>query len=200
MTSTSAGKVSLHGTACKGCRRRGRKCDRTLPTCLSCKDRGVACEGYVTRWPGVAARGKLAGKSIPVRDGTIPTRRTKRTIPHSRATTVHGQGTGAPHSVQIKGGELRRDNIRDRLPWLDGDFPSFALDSLPPRDGLEGPINYCRTVPCSIVELTWQLNTGVTQIFKSSAVSSSSAMGRTTAPMLGISSPSQIARFPCATP
>lgn len=57
---------TLHGTACKGCRRRGRKCDRTLPKCMSCKKRGVECEGYVTRWPGVAARGKLAGKSIPV--------------------------------------------------------------------------------------------------------------------------------------
>lgn len=57
---------SLHATACIGCRRRGRKCDRTLPTCLACEKRGVSCEGYVTKWPGVAARGKLAGKSIPV--------------------------------------------------------------------------------------------------------------------------------------
>ncbi|RGP81286.1 transcription factor [Fusarium longipes] len=60
--------ASLHATACIGCRRRGRKCDRTLPTCLSCEKRGVQCEGYVTKWPGVAARGKLAGKSIPVVD------------------------------------------------------------------------------------------------------------------------------------
>ncbi|OBS28440.1 hypothetical protein FPOA_02378 [Fusarium poae] len=63
--------VSYHGTACIGCRRRGRKCDRKLPTCLSCEKRGVQCEGYVTKWPGVAARGKLAGKSIPVVDSSV---------------------------------------------------------------------------------------------------------------------------------
>ncbi|KAJ4123049.1 hypothetical protein NW768_010041 [Fusarium equiseti] len=57
---------SLHATACIGCRRRGRKCDRTLPTCHACEKRGTPCEGYITKWPGVAARGKLAGKSIPV--------------------------------------------------------------------------------------------------------------------------------------
>lgn len=66
--------TSLHATACIGCRRRGRKCDRTLPTCLSCERRGVCCEGYVTKWPGVAARGKLAGKSIPVVDSSVAIR------------------------------------------------------------------------------------------------------------------------------
>ncbi|KAH8174078.1 fungal specific transcription factor domain-containing protein [Sarocladium implicatum] len=59
---------SRHATACKVCRRRGRKCDRALPFCHACKQRGVQCEGYVTRWPGVAARGKLAGKRVPVLD------------------------------------------------------------------------------------------------------------------------------------
>ncbi|EEU37233.1 uncharacterized protein NECHADRAFT_37047 [Fusarium vanettenii 77-13-4] len=63
-------QVAHHATACKGCRRRGRKCDRTLPACLSCRRRGVECEGYITRWPGVASRGKLAGKSIPVCDSS----------------------------------------------------------------------------------------------------------------------------------
>lgn len=70
---TRMSQVALHGTACKGCRRRGRKCDRTLPACLSCRRRGVECEGYVTRWPGVAARGKLAGKSIPVHEKSAKT-------------------------------------------------------------------------------------------------------------------------------
>ncbi|KAF2120267.1 fungal-specific transcription factor domain-containing protein [Lophiotrema nucula] len=50
------------GTACRTCRRRGRKCDRTLPACLSCSKRGVVCEGYVLRWVGAAARGPLAGQ------------------------------------------------------------------------------------------------------------------------------------------
>jgi hypothetical protein len=53
------------GTACKTCRRRGRKCDRSLPTCRSCSERGVDCEGYVLRWVGVAARGHLAGQTNP---------------------------------------------------------------------------------------------------------------------------------------
>ncbi|KAH7310758.1 fungal-specific transcription factor domain-containing protein [Stachybotrys elegans] len=61
--------MATHGTACRTCRRRGRKCDRTLPRCLSCEQRRVPCEGYITRWPGVAARGKLAGQSIPVYQG-----------------------------------------------------------------------------------------------------------------------------------
>ena len=55
-----------HGTACRTCRRRGRRCDKTLPACKACDQRRVQCEGYVTRWPGVAARGKLAGKTVPV--------------------------------------------------------------------------------------------------------------------------------------
>ncbi|KAH8653891.1 fungal-specific transcription factor domain-containing protein [Xylariales sp. PMI_506] len=60
------GSEPCHPTACKNCRRRGRKCDRTLPSCLSCQRRGTTCEGYITRWPGVAARGRLAGKTVPV--------------------------------------------------------------------------------------------------------------------------------------
>jgi hypothetical protein len=41
---------SQFGIACKTCRRRGRKCDRTLPKCMSCHQRGVECEGYTLRW------------------------------------------------------------------------------------------------------------------------------------------------------
>ena len=60
-----------HPTACRTCRRRGRKCDKLLPTCQSCNARGSPCEGYVTRWPGVAARGRLAGKTVPVNPGRL---------------------------------------------------------------------------------------------------------------------------------
>ena len=48
------------GIACKTCRRRGRKCDRALPKCMSCHGRGVECEGYPLRWVGLAARGRMA--------------------------------------------------------------------------------------------------------------------------------------------
>jgi hypothetical protein len=51
------------GIACKTCRRRGRKCDRTLPKCMSCHRRGVECEGYTLRWVGLAARGSMAGRT-----------------------------------------------------------------------------------------------------------------------------------------
>ncbi|KUJ17254.1 uncharacterized protein LY89DRAFT_696763 [Mollisia scopiformis] len=58
-------RADVFGTACKTCRRRGRKCDRSLPTCTSCSQRGVECEGYVLRWVGVAARGYLASQTSP---------------------------------------------------------------------------------------------------------------------------------------
>lgn len=52
--------------ACKNCRRRGRKCDKQIPTCHACRARGDECEGYRMRWPGVAARGHLAYRSVPL--------------------------------------------------------------------------------------------------------------------------------------
>lgn len=59
-----------HGTVCKTCRRRGKKCDKLLPECSTRVDKGIKCEGHVFRWSGVASRGKLAGKRIPVTDST----------------------------------------------------------------------------------------------------------------------------------
>lgn len=47
---------NLFGIACKTCRRRGRKCDRRLPLCMSCSIRGVECEGYVLRWVTAAVK------------------------------------------------------------------------------------------------------------------------------------------------
>ncbi|KFY34747.1 hypothetical protein V494_06501 [Pseudogymnoascus sp. VKM F-4513 (FW-928)] len=50
---------NIFGVACKTCRRRGRKCDRSLPKCNSCSLRGVECEGYVLRWvDGAPSKGK----------------------------------------------------------------------------------------------------------------------------------------------
>ncbi|KIV82574.1 hypothetical protein PV11_04675 [Exophiala sideris] len=51
------------GIACKTCRRRGRKCDRSLPTCTNCILRGVECEGYVLRWVKANVRGTLPGQA-----------------------------------------------------------------------------------------------------------------------------------------
>lgn len=100
--------MALHPTACRGCRRRGRKCDRTLPSCVSCTRRGVPCEGYITRWPGVAARGKLAGKSIPVHNSltaAAPTTasRDKRARPFPSKPTELGCAPFAGPSKQKDG-------------------------------------------------------------------------------------------------
>ncbi|KAF5638128.1 Zn(2)-Cys(6) zinc finger domain protein [Fusarium sp. NRRL 52700] len=55
---------------CKTCVRRRIKCDRSVPSCLKCCSRGLECPGYgvFLRWDqGVASRGKLTGKSVPLR-------------------------------------------------------------------------------------------------------------------------------------
>ena len=53
--------------ACHNCRRRRLKCDRALPECLKCIEKGQECLGYqrLFRWEqGVASRGKMAGKTF----------------------------------------------------------------------------------------------------------------------------------------
>lgn len=39
-----------HGAACITCRRQGRRCDKTVPSCRTCVERGSLCEGYLLRW------------------------------------------------------------------------------------------------------------------------------------------------------
>ncbi|KAF2496533.1 hypothetical protein BU16DRAFT_580652 [Lophium mytilinum] len=58
------------GTACRTCRRQGRKCDKVVPACGSCVKKRIECEGYVLRWAGLASRGKNAGRQIPVMENT----------------------------------------------------------------------------------------------------------------------------------
>ncbi len=53
--------------ACHNCRRERRKCDRNVPSCLKCIQRGRECLGYqgLFRWgQGMASRGKLRGISF----------------------------------------------------------------------------------------------------------------------------------------
>jgi hypothetical protein len=57
-------------TDCRVCNRRRIKCDRRAPTCAKCEKRGLTCSGYgvLLKWDqGVASRGKLKGKSLPVK-------------------------------------------------------------------------------------------------------------------------------------
>lgn len=58
-------RKNLFGIACKTCRRRGRKCDRTLPTCINCSLRGAECEGYVLRWVNAAVERESLPNQTP---------------------------------------------------------------------------------------------------------------------------------------
>lgn len=58
-------RKNLFGIACKTCRRRGRKCDRTLPTCMNCRLRGAECEGYVLRWVHAAVEREIIADQTP---------------------------------------------------------------------------------------------------------------------------------------
>lgn len=56
---------------CRTCNRRRIKCDRSLPTCKKCGLKDLQCPGYGLRiqWgQGVASRGKLTGKTLPILD------------------------------------------------------------------------------------------------------------------------------------
>jgi hypothetical protein len=60
-------------TSCWTCRRRRLKCDRALPECHKCSASEHPCQGYSEsrplRWTnGIASRGKLMGKRVPIID------------------------------------------------------------------------------------------------------------------------------------
>ena len=61
--------ITNENTDCRTCNRRRIKCDRSLPTCKKCGLKDLKCPGYGLRiqWgQGVASRGKLTGKTLPV--------------------------------------------------------------------------------------------------------------------------------------
>ncbi|OAP60100.1 hypothetical protein AYL99_05102 [Fonsecaea erecta] len=60
---------------CRTCNRRRIRCDRTLPTCKKCALKELTCPGYGLRiqfGQGVASRGKLTGKTLPVLEPAPP--------------------------------------------------------------------------------------------------------------------------------
>lgn len=142
---------SLHGTACKGCRRRGRKCDRTLPTCLSCEHRGVACEGYITRWPGVAARGKLAGKSIPISDSLVVISKASPT--RARQRHAHSTLAGSSDSKHNTSSNLSRQPSGSRLVSHDPLYHSSSLVNIlssAGNDDMDKLIKHCMLTPAHL--------------------------------------------------
>ncbi|KAL0259925.1 hypothetical protein SLS55_005668 [Diplodia seriata] len=74
----SSGQDEPPSKPCHNCRRRRLKCDRTLPGCRKCSKTGQECLGYgkLFLWDqGVASRGKMMGKTIPVQTPAKPPRR-----------------------------------------------------------------------------------------------------------------------------
>ncbi|PLB45639.1 hypothetical protein P170DRAFT_248289 [Aspergillus steynii IBT 23096] len=58
---------------CRLCTKRRIRCDRSIPGCRKCASRGLGCPGFDAvplKWgQGVASRGKLAGRTLPVSPG-----------------------------------------------------------------------------------------------------------------------------------
>ncbi|PYH46925.1 Zn(II)2Cys6 transcription factor [Aspergillus saccharolyticus JOP 1030-1] len=70
---------SHHG--CWTCKSRRRKCDGTRPSCQSCIQRGLQCEGYEVRlrWgAGIASRGRFTGAEEPIITSVPPRRKGRR--------------------------------------------------------------------------------------------------------------------------
>lgn len=88
--------ISTHSAVdCRVCNRRRIKCDRWLPTCGKCEKRGLTCSGYgiLLKWDqGVASRGKLKGKSLPIK-----TMDTSMSVPHL-IEVENSPGTGSHRS------------------------------------------------------------------------------------------------------
>jgi hypothetical protein len=130
-----------HGTACVTCRRRGRKCDKTLPSCRSCANRGVLCEGYVLRWS------TSASPNCPKPEKT-------NTPPHPRYSTA----LGAPGKayVFVSGQELQEASSDSRatmppekpeasaaVSLLTNATSEYAINPYMIADGLGDLVQYC---------------------------------------------------------
>ncbi|KAJ6785895.1 hypothetical protein PWT90_07921 [Aphanocladium album] len=69
---------------CSTCTKRRIRCDGSRPTCLKCEKKGLKCPGYGPRlrWAdGVAVRGKLKGRRVPLAQPTTA-------LAHARATAA----------------------------------------------------------------------------------------------------------------
>ncbi|CRG83849.1 hypothetical protein PISL3812_01205 [Talaromyces islandicus] len=122
---------------CFACAQNGLKCDRRRPYCSPCLDRGKDCSGYKTTltWGvGVASRGKLRGRALPVSDGqstaSSPKERRhsafKSSPPpsHRRDSTVKAVPV-VPSSVP----EAEPTALYDTQPW-----PATAIQQPDPQN------------------------------------------------------------------
>jgi hypothetical protein len=165
---------NLFGVACRTCRRRGRKCDRSLPTCMRCRRRGVECEGYVLRWVTVdaAARGTLAGQTYtaPDLETDLHLAPELRTPSKANTTKAHGvENSPHPHQHSKVASKAELPEIHEHVTECSSFSPqnieSRAISaqrqenlSIPiavgiVRDNLGGFIEYCiKTHRQSVIE------------------------------------------------
>lgn len=130
-----------HGRACLTCRRRGRKCDKTLPSCRSCANRGLLCEGYIMQWSTSATPNCLKPEKA-------------NTLSHLRySTAVGAQGNAY---VFVNGEELQeassgsRTTIPSEKPeksaavsLLTNSTSEYAINPSMIADGLGDLVHYC---------------------------------------------------------
>jgi hypothetical protein len=156
LTTTASSRPNVHPTACRNCRRRGRKCDRTLPTCQSCKDRSCVCEGYVTRWAGVAARGRLRGKTIPVLldEDTGGKRGVEKGSPSSTASSTALAGSSQPETGTSRNRRRQSQDASESPP----DSAALVVERIVPApvDGLDSFIDYCESCLAVLSSQGWQ--------------------------------------------
>lgn len=155
------------GVACKTCRRRGRKCDRRLPTCANCSLRGAKCEGYVLRWVNAVVERKsssdrkmkasdhetkiLPAEVVrPVRKSTSTEARRKVASSEDHQCQTRSTLNTAPQihdyvtqsncpAMQDK--TSRGFRVRQEQSW------AAPIATITTYDGLEDLVRYCTTIP-----------------------------------------------------
>ena len=159
-------RKNLFGIACKTCRRRGRKCDRTLPTCMNCSLRGAECEGYVLRWINAAVERERLADQTPETPGHDPSvllsqdlrhpNKAKTTKTRKVANSAHSRCQTRPASntePQIHEHVTRSDRpvvqdttsrgfcVRRQQSWI---IPMITMTA---HDDLEDLVRYCTKIP-----------------------------------------------------
>lgn len=105
-----------------------------MPTCNTCEASGQTCEGYQLQWPGLASRGQLVGKSIPVAE-TTKRRRTRRvqraTVPSPPPPLPQSPKAQDPvNNDQAESQDARFEDLLDPLQ-LFADIADLATPSDP---------------------------------------------------------------------
>ena len=140
---------NLFGIACKACRRRGRKCDRSLPTCMSCSLRGVECEGYVFRWVDASARGTLAGQTYTTSYRETHLHLGQELSTPNKAKTTKADGVeNSPHPEHVTGSECSsvHDTKSRAISILRQQSRSITMIVGIASDDLGGLVKYCTEI------------------------------------------------------